>query len=65
MEGIIMNRPIVAILYDFDKTLSTTDMQTIHSFLIWEWNQNNFGQKLPRLLANTKWREFFLYVLHG
>lgn len=27
MEGINMNRPIVAILYDFDKTLSTTDMQ--------------------------------------
>lgn len=32
LEVISMNRPIIAILYDFDKTLSTTDMQN-YSFI--------------------------------
>lgn len=46
MEGIIMNRPIVAILYDFDKTLSTTDMQN-YTFI------PNLGMKPEQFWAET------------
>ena len=35
--------PILAIMYDFDHTLSPRDMQEYASFRIWAWKRMYFG----------------------
>lgn len=49
------DKPVLAICYDFDKTLSPDDMQAQGYIQSVNYDVKNFGLNLINLLKKTKW----------
>lgn len=57
-----MKRPIVALMYDFDRTLCTKDMQEYGFIESVGMSANEFGKKLMSLLIHRVWTIFGVHV---
>ena len=51
-----MSKPTIGILYDFDKTLCTTDMQEYDFIKNLGMNSSDFWGRPPPLLPGTRWK---------
>ena len=59
----IKNKPIIAIMYDFDKTLATTDMQNFSFIPALGLSSEEFWDSVADLMKNLEWKIFYLICM--